>query len=172
MAKINNKLIINPRLRVMDHYPYEARILLRLGVSRCRARFSVRHRHLWLHWIMSYTHIIIGVDVSVSVSYPVSMSVLHKPQSLASKSNSTKDNFADSRGCSQYSSNVFCTSPSIYHSHVSIFIPSWIKEYALLICLQHDVERSSFWSYIPNSRRGIGQYFPLKKLEDTSWMRI
>jgi hypothetical protein len=47
--------------------------------SQCRA--TALHRHLWLHWIMSFSQTIVGVDVSVFVSYPVY--VLHS-QSLKS----------------------------------------------------------------------------------------
>jgi hypothetical protein len=52
-------------------YEYEAHTLLRLvrrvSVSDTH-RFPTRHRHIWLHWIMSFSQIIIGVDVSVSES--------------------------------------------------------------------------------------------------------
>jgi hypothetical protein len=45
-----------------------------------RCPSSTRHRHLWLHWIMSLFQIIIDVDVSVSVLCLVSVfvSMLHK----------------------------------------------------------------------------------------------
>jgi hypothetical protein len=52
-------------------FSYEVRTLLRLGVSQCRT--LTQHRHLQLHWIMSFSQIIINVDVSVSV--PVYVSV-------------------------------------------------------------------------------------------------
>jgi len=42
-------------------------------VFRCRTRIGLRHRHLWLHWIMSFSHIIIFVGVLVCVLCPVSM---------------------------------------------------------------------------------------------------
>jgi hypothetical protein len=35
-----------------------------------RCPSSTRHRHLWLHWIMSFYQIIIVMDVSVSMSCP------------------------------------------------------------------------------------------------------
>jgi len=54
---------------------YEARTLFGLGVSRCQTRVGVGQRHLWLHWIMSFSQIIIRVRVFVSVSCLVSMSV-------------------------------------------------------------------------------------------------
>jgi len=50
-----------------------ASTLLIEGVSRCSTRVSIRH--MWLHWIMSLCHIIIGVDVSLYVSFPVSVSL-------------------------------------------------------------------------------------------------
>jgi hypothetical protein len=60
----------------------EAPTLLELDVSvsdTCPYQCPTRHRHLWLHWIMSFSQIIIGVDVSVScpVSVSVSVSVFH-----------------------------------------------------------------------------------------------
>jgi hypothetical protein len=54
---------------------YEARSLF-----GCQTRVGVWHRHILLHWIMSFSQIIICVDVSVSVSCLmfISVSVLHR----------------------------------------------------------------------------------------------
>jgi len=49
----------------VTHKHYEAQILLGLGVS-CVGYILCPTRHQWLHWIMPFSQIIIGVDVSVS----------------------------------------------------------------------------------------------------------
>jgi hypothetical protein len=62
---------------------YVASTLLIKGVSGCSTHVSIWHRHMWLHWIMSLPHIIIGVDVSLSVSCPVSVSLCASQVSMS-----------------------------------------------------------------------------------------
>jgi hypothetical protein len=42
----------------------------------CLCLTPIRYKYLWLHWIMSFSQIIIGVYLSLPMSYPVSVPVL------------------------------------------------------------------------------------------------